>query len=559
VIDRHDPAGPVLSVIVAAHNAEPWIVEMLESVRAQDVPQTEVIVVENGSSDGTADVVSVVGTVDPAVQLVRSAAGSAGAAREEGIAIARGEYIVFADSDDIVPDGAYRAMLDALEASGSDMAIGDHLKFSASRTWNPTRRWYSFDNGLRAVAPVEVPELLSGRACWNRMFRRSFWDRAGLRFPDIASLEDIEPMTRAFVSAESVDIVPACVYLYRDRGDVSSLSMQADATVTVRYLEQESACAGLVESDPVLRSQHAEIVLDADGWAHLHRFLLTGADHHAVAEVAAATATLLEQIPLDGLADVAPIRRALWSLVVDGLWQAARAFVEGTTSASAADRLGAWVGAVGSLTKTRPIAARALALEGLVPAFVNDAEEVAPERIAQWLPLLSGVELTGEGDALPDAMIAAIRSGDAEAVVTVSSLRQIVPFVVDRAAVTAGGMVIEGPADLRFYGFIAAMELIGPRVQRVEIRSGDSGGRWRADIAAESLAPGRYNAAVVFAGVTERFPVVTARMQLPPVGEGFQIQPLADRKDGWRFLIDRLVPRRRGLGGLLTKVTRRSR
>ena len=79
---------------------------------------------------------------------------------------ATGRYLVFADSDDLVPDGAYRAMLDSLESSGSDMAIGDHLKFSATETWSPTKRWYPFDRALIGVAPDEVPELRTEVLAW---------------------------------------------------------------------------------------------------------------------------------------------------------------------------------------------------------------------------------------------------------------------------------------------------------------------------------------------------------------------------------------------------------
>jgi len=548
----------VLSVIVAAHDAEPWIGELLESIGAQDIPRAEVIVVENGSSDGTVDAVAARQTAFPAIQLVRSAASSAAAARNEGVAIARGEYLVFADADDIIPDGAYRAMLESLEASGSDMAIGNHLKFSANRTWSPTERWHPFDRDLRAVRPSEVPTLLSGRACWNRMFRRTFWDRAELRFPDVASVEDIEPMTRAFVAANSTDVVPACVYLYRERGDASSLSLQADAAVTVRYLEQELMCAALVSDDPVLRSQHAAIVLDADGWAHLHRFLSSGPDDRSVAEVASASARLLERIPLDGLTDVAPIRRVLWLLVLGGDWQAARAFVVGTSSTSSSDRLEAWVGAVGVLGRTRPAAARASASGGLVPAFVNSAEDVAVERIAGWLPAIRGLGIEPSGkSALVDAMVAAMQSGDAEAVVRVSSLRRVVPLVVDRVVLTAEGMVIEGPGDLRVHATGTAVELAGPDVHRFALSRGVAPDRWRALVTASDLSLGRYTTAVVFAGVAERFPVVTARMPLPPVGDELPVQPLADRKNGWRFLIDRRAQRRRGIGGALTKIRRR--
>ena len=545
---------PLLSVVVAAHDAAPWVDELLESLRAQQLAGLEVVVVENGSRDGTAERVAALAVDDPAIRLVRSAATTAAEARNVGVTAARGVYLVFADADDIVPDGAYRVMLDSLEASGSDMVIGDHLKFSAHRTWSPTERWYSFDEARRGIAPIEVPELLSGRPCWNRMFRRSFWDRAELHFPDVASVEDIEPMTRAFVAAESIDVIPACVYLYRDRGDASSLSRRADADVTVRYLEQELACAELVRGDPVLRRQHAEVVLDADGWAHLHRFLSTGPDERSCAAVARATGRLLDEVPLDGLDAVAPLRRALWLLVVGGDWSAARSFVSASEGAAGADRLAAWTSALASVRQTDPAAAAGLARDGLVPAFVNGAEHVAPEWFAERLPGLRGIELAATGSVLRDAMVTAIRSEDVTAVREVSALRHVVPLVVDRVDAVEDGLVVAGPADLGARALDAVVHLTGPASWSTPVLSDGATGGWSAVLTAESLPAGRYSVTVAFRGVDGGFPLVTARMPLPPVAAGAPMQPLADRRDGWHFLVDRREATRRGIAGLLTKI-----
>ncbi|PCN47251.1 hypothetical protein Csp2054_13300 [Curtobacterium sp. 'Ferrero'] len=549
---------PAVSVVVAARNSAPWFGELIASVARQLGEGLEVIVVDNGSTDETSALIRAFAEQHASVRHVLSGATGAAEARNEGVARATGRYLVFADSDDLVPDGAYRAMLDSLEASGSDMAIGDHLKFSATETWSPTKRWYPFDRALVGVAPDEVPELLSGRPCWNRMFRRSFWDRVGLRFPEVASVEDIEPMTRAFVEARAIDVVRECVYLYRDRGDSSSLSLRADADVTVRYLEQELACAELVRDDPVLRLQHAEIVLDADGWAHLRRFLATSPDGAAAQRVAAATDRLLAAVPLDGIDAVAAPRRALWSLVLLGEWSTARDFVVGTTSADVADGLAAWSSAVSTVLRRDAVGAGRLAVEGLVPAFVNGADAVDGDTLRGCLAGIEGLQLPHSGAALVDAMAAAIGSGDVTAVRTVSSLRHVVPLVVDRVDSDEHGLTVSGAADLGPVGAGAVLHLAGAADAEYPVSIG-ADGRWRAELRAAQLPHGRHGVTVSFDGVSGRFPVVTARMPLPPVGDGIPMQPLADRRDGWRFLVDRRAPARGGLGGLLRKVAGRRR
>ncbi|WJX99741.1 glycosyltransferase family 2 protein [Curtobacterium sp. 458] len=548
----------MLSAVVPARNSASWIAELLQSISQQAVAELEVLVVVNGSSDGTAEIVQGFVDRDPRFRLIPSSSASAAESRNHGIAAACGEYLVFADSDDIIPDGAYRAMLDSLQASGSDMVIGDHLKFSPTNTWSPTRRWHPFDEHLQAIDPSDVPQLLSGRPCWNRMFRRSFWDRAGLRFPEVPSVEDIEPMTRAFVTAQRIDVVRECVYLYRDRGDASSLSLHADAAVTVRYLEQELACAALVRDVPSLRAQHAEIVLDADGWAHLHRFLTTDPADDEVAEVARATETLLSALPPDALATVAPSRRVLWELVTRNEWDTARSFVLGTASATEQDRIGAWCAAVHRLKHSDLAVAEKLAVDGLVPALVNGADQVDPSSLGRLLTGLVVLTLEPTGNALFDALLTALRSENAELVSKVSALRRIVPLVVDRAEASAEGLTVGGPADLQ-EGGRARLHLTGAtgEDEAIDVVTGADG--WRADVLAAGTGAGRYSVTASFDGVAGRFPVVTARMALPPVAESLPMQPLADRKDGWRFLVDRRPEQRGRLGGFLGKVARKLR
>ncbi|PZE61124.1 hypothetical protein DEJ24_05365 [Curtobacterium sp. MCPF17_001] len=553
--------SPALSVIVPAHDSAPWITELLETVLAQGVDQMEVLVVENGSTDDTAALVAAVSAGDSRVRLLRSNVGSAAAARNEGVDAATGEYLVFADADDLVPDGAYRAMLDAVTASGSDMVVGDHLKFSATETWSPTARWHLFEAPRRAVAPTEVPALLSGRACWNRVFRRSFWERAGLRFPEVPSVEDIEPMTRAVAAASRVDVVEDCVYLYRDRGDGTSLSLRADVAVTDRYLRQELHCARLVAEYPALRSQHAEIVLDADGWAHLHRFLLSGPDAAATAAVADALAPLMAAIGLDGLVDVAPPRRTLWHLVLADEWAAAERFAKNAASGDATERAVAWIGALSALgragrTSTSDVAA--LVADGLLPAFVNAADAVDPADVGAWMPQLRALPLPAARDGLVGVMAEAVRAGSPEDVIAASRLRHVVPLVVDQAEPTGSGLRLGGPMPAGAAPPALTLVISDGEV-RLPVTVEDGGRRWLVDLSADGLTVGRHTVEVVSDMSEVRLPVVTARMALPPLPAADPLQPLADRRDGWRFLVDRRAAPQRGLASALRRVARRMR
>ncbi|WP_439691241.1 glycosyltransferase family 2 protein [Curtobacterium sp. SP.BCo] len=552
----------LVSVVVPLRDSAPWVGELLESVLAQGLTDIEVVVVDNGSVDASADVVSSFADRDGRIRLIGSDAGSAAAARNEGVVSARGEYLVFADADDIVPDGAYRAMVESLATSGSDMVIGDHLKFSPSTTWSPTARWSAFDRARTSIIPEDLPGLLAGRACWNRMFRRSFWDRADLRFPEIASVEDIEPMTRALVSAERIDVVPVPVYLYRDRSDSSSISKRTDRAATVRYFEQEFICSELLDGRPALQETHAEVVLDADGWAHLARFF---AVEHSVADVAAVRAALeelLRVVPLERIEETAPVRRMLWALVLGDEHAVLPGFVRGSTSSHGRDRIDAWVAGLAALRRadTSRVDIGRLVEEGFLPILVNGADEVAPDRLADVVRTFDDLPLGPSEPGLLAAMADAVGRGDAGAVRAVSNLRHLVPLVVSGAEPSARGLELSGavgssPLDANLKLVLRSDEASDTIVVPLRMSSG----RWVASLDATQFAAGRWTVSVAVEGVFGDFPVVTARMPLPPLDTGFPMQPLADRRNGWRFLIDRRAAPRRGITGILARVNRKLR
>jgi glycosyltransferase involved in cell wall biosynthesis len=89
---------PSISVVIPAYNREHTVLAAIRSVLWQTLPPTEVIVVDDGSTDGTAAVVE--GLADPKVRLVRQANGGISAARNTGIESATGEWVAFQDSDD---------------------------------------------------------------------------------------------------------------------------------------------------------------------------------------------------------------------------------------------------------------------------------------------------------------------------------------------------------------------------------------------------------------------------------------------------------------------------
>ena len=222
-----------ISVVVPIHNVERFLDECLRSIAGQSFGELDVIMVDDGSTDSSAAIAARFAAQDRRFRLVQQENAGLSAARNRGVADATGEFLAFADSDDVLPRDAYRVLLESLDATGSDFASGGVRRIEHGRI-EPAP--YSTETFARTRLRTHVSEfkpLLADRTAWNTLWRRTFWDQQGLRFPDGAWHEDIPVKLRAHVRATSVDVLSTPVYHWRLRdGDQTS--------ITQRRLEQKS-------------------------------------------------------------------------------------------------------------------------------------------------------------------------------------------------------------------------------------------------------------------------------------------------------------------------------
>ena len=282
--DRVDAKEVKLSVIIPSHNLAPWIVECVRSVLRQDVDGLEVVIVEDHSTDASLELLTALAHADSRIRVVPAQDFGSANARNQGARLARGEYLIFVDGDDIVPDGAYRSLVSSLEQSGSDMALGSFLIFSSGRTWEYDWAPDVFARPKSTTTLRETPALVQGRTCWNKMFRRDFWESTGILFPEVLQANDVVPMLRALVSARSIDLVPDYVYLYRKRPGVRSITAQSRSVASLHScLIEESMCAELIaqHGDPQALDIYFTMVLTAVTRSHLSRFLAAQAGQTA--------------------------------------------------------------------------------------------------------------------------------------------------------------------------------------------------------------------------------------------------------------------------------------
>lgn len=216
---------PLLSVVVPAHNVAGFVGDCLDSVLGQSHRNIEVVVVDDGSSDESGAIADRYSARDARLRVVHTENRGLGAARNEGVTHTSGRYLVFLDSDDVLPPGGYAAMVGQLESSGSDFLSASFLRWEGGQLSEPPwmRRLHS--PGRLGIRADDHPEILGDVFAWDKLFRRSFWDDARLSWPEGIRYEDQPTATAAFLRGR-FDVVPDLVYHWRIRSDGSSITQQ---------------------------------------------------------------------------------------------------------------------------------------------------------------------------------------------------------------------------------------------------------------------------------------------------------------------------------------------
>jgi glycosyltransferase involved in cell wall biosynthesis len=178
------PQDPLVSVIIPAYNAEPYLEEAISSVLGQDYRPIEIIVVDDGSTDDTAGVARGFGS---SVRYEFQPNSGAGAARNKGVDLARGEFLSFIDADDLWGEGKLSAQMKVIrEKPEADIVFGHVQQF-----YSP-----DMDEGQRRA--ISIPEeTMQGFHAGTMLIRRDDFLRVGHFESDLKMGEFIDWYARA--------------------------------------------------------------------------------------------------------------------------------------------------------------------------------------------------------------------------------------------------------------------------------------------------------------------------------------------------------------------------
>ena len=218
------PDKGLLSVVIPVFNVADYVAQCLTSVVGQSYTNLQIIIVDDGSTDDSMLIVDKFAKWDKRISVVRLKNGGNGRARNIGVSAAKGEYLTFADSDDVVAPGAYALMMDTITKTRSDFVVGSSVRLIGKKRHRTKLSSQMHEKQRLSISIDEFPDILDDVFLWNKIFNRNFWDTQVAPIPEGVLYEDQETTARAFVRAHSFDVLEEIVYFWRQRSDGSSIT-----------------------------------------------------------------------------------------------------------------------------------------------------------------------------------------------------------------------------------------------------------------------------------------------------------------------------------------------
>lgn len=220
-------SDPKTSVIIPVHNTAQHLGACLESVLSQTQKEIEVIVVDDGSIDDSLMICDSFANRDKRIRIVRQGNQGPGAARNKGLALARGEYVYFLDSDDLIVPDLFERCYRACKEHDLDIATFDSWSFvdDPDEDRSDLFRYLRSRSGMVGEGVMDGPsfwgECWSCGAlfvmCWLSYINRSFALMHDLWFAEGICYEDNDWSLRLFMAAERVQYLPHTLHRYRHR------------------------------------------------------------------------------------------------------------------------------------------------------------------------------------------------------------------------------------------------------------------------------------------------------------------------------------------------------
>lgn len=233
----------LVSVIVPIYNLESIIKKCIDSIRNQTVQSVEIILVNDGSTDKTIDILKKCELIDSRIKLIDIPNGGVEHARLVGLENSSGEYVMFVDGDDYLPNNAIELLLNNAKLTDADIVIGNMERVIGNKGWIKIKSPIPHENEV-----IKEPELFNEyyisffgvniipvNMC-GKLYKKEIFSINGL--PPLTGLNHAEDLCfnmHLFPNINSVSIIPDTVYYYRYGGMTNKMNTNLFKDACIAY------------------------------------------------------------------------------------------------------------------------------------------------------------------------------------------------------------------------------------------------------------------------------------------------------------------------------------
>lgn len=193
-----------ISVIVSVYNTSKFLEKCLRSIMEQNLREIEIICVNDGSTDNSLEILEKLKLEDERIIIINKKNGGLSSARNTGIRLAKGEYILHVDSDDWIEQNYFKEMYEKAKIDNSDIIISDFLIDYSNEILK-----YRKDNNKESLGNIEsINNLFLGKGCpnvWNKLIKAKLYKENNIYHPIGISIgEDLDVISKLFYYSNKI-------------------------------------------------------------------------------------------------------------------------------------------------------------------------------------------------------------------------------------------------------------------------------------------------------------------------------------------------------------------
>lgn len=213
----------LLSVIVPVYNVQKYLAECIDSIINQSYSQYELIIVDDGSTDKSRSICEYYSTLDEKIKVIHQENQGLSAARNAGLLSARGRYVIFIDSDDIITKDCFKESINKIESSKADLVL---FKYRDIKDVKDIKNNYSITEPefpIGTYSGIDACKFLFQRKyenySWRILAKRRVYIENNILFPVNRAYEDRATTYKLLLRSERVCFLDKYLYFYRQRND----------------------------------------------------------------------------------------------------------------------------------------------------------------------------------------------------------------------------------------------------------------------------------------------------------------------------------------------------